>query len=146
MVCGILRPRRVRGYFFAFATIFFAVFALAPLLAKAPNQAHILWQLPVALTFINTGAYFLQAYVMFEGIDKLDMAWFALALAAVHIGLSRLVRRQQRGGKCRVAAIVASIAVRRLDHNRRSHTARWSLDHRGLAGRSRGTAVGRGPD
>ncbi|MGA7292804.1 MAG: DUF2339 domain-containing protein [Terriglobales bacterium] len=99
---------------FAFATIFFAVFALAPLLAKAPNQAHILWQLPVALTFINTGAYFLQAYVMFEGIDKLDMAWFALALAAVHIGLSRLVRRQQEAanaGLQRLLHLSLSVAL-----------------------------------
>ena len=99
---------------FAFATIFFAIFALAPLLAKAPNQAHILWQLPVALTFINTGAYFLQAYVMFEEIDKLDMAWFALALAAVHIGLSRLVRRQQEAanaGLQRLLHLSLSVAL-----------------------------------
>ena len=32
---------------------------------------------------------------MIDEIDKLAMAWFALALAAVHIGLSRIVRRRE---------------------------------------------------
>ena len=80
---------------FAFATIFFAVFAVAPLVSKAPEGAVSLPFLTAALTFINTGVYFLQAYAMVEEIDKLAMAWFALAVAAVHIGLSRIISRQE---------------------------------------------------
>ena len=76
---------------FVFATLFFAIFAIAPLVAKAPEEAGPLQYFPVALTFINTGVYFLQAYVMVEEIDKTAMAWFALALAGVHIVLSRVI-------------------------------------------------------
>jgi uncharacterized membrane protein len=77
-----------------FATIFFAIFAVAPLVSRVPEGSSLLY-LPAALTLINTGVYFLQAYAMVDEIDKQAMAWFALALAAVHIGLSRIVRRQQ---------------------------------------------------
>jgi uncharacterized membrane protein len=80
---------------FTFATIFFAIFAVAPLVSKAPEGTVSLPFLPAALIFINTGVYFLQAYAMVEEIDKLAMAWFALALAAVHIGLSRIISRQE---------------------------------------------------
>ncbi len=79
----------------AFATIFFAIFAVAPLVSKAPAGKVSLLYLPAALIFINTGVYFLQAYAMVEEIDRLDMAWFALALAAVQIGLSRMVRHRE---------------------------------------------------
>jgi uncharacterized membrane protein len=77
-----------------FATVFFAIFAVAPLVSRVPEGSSLL-HLPAALTLINTGVYFLQAYAMVDEIDKLAMAWFALALAAVHIGLSRIVRRQE---------------------------------------------------
>jgi uncharacterized membrane protein len=77
-----------------FATTFFAIFAVAPLVSRVPEGSSLL-HLPAALTLINTGVYFLQAYAMVDEIDKLAMAWFALALAAVHIGLSRIVRRQE---------------------------------------------------
>ena len=80
---------------FAFATIFFAIFAVAPLVSKAPEGAVSLPFLPAALIFINTGVYFLQAYAMVEEIDKLAMAWFALALATVQIGLSRIIGRRE---------------------------------------------------
>jgi len=79
----------------AFATIFFAIFAVAPLVSKTPEGTVSLPYLAGLITFVNTGVYFLQAYAMFEEIDKLSMAWFALALAAVQIGLSRIVRRQE---------------------------------------------------
>jgi uncharacterized membrane protein len=80
---------------FTFATIFFAIFAVAPLVSKTPAGAVSLPFLPAALIVINTGVYFLQAYAMVEEIDKLAMAWFALALAAVQIGLSRIIGRRE---------------------------------------------------
>src|ERR1035437_3329566 len=79
----------------AFATIFFAIFAVAPLVSRTPEGTVSLPYLAGLITFVNTGVYFLQAYAMFEEIDKLSMAWFALALAAVHIGLSRIIGRRE---------------------------------------------------
>jgi uncharacterized membrane protein len=49
----------------------------------------------LALTLVNSVVYFLQAYAMVDEIDKQAMAWFALALAGVHIGLSRIIARQE---------------------------------------------------
>jgi uncharacterized membrane protein len=81
---------------FIFATIFFAIFAIAPLVSKTPEGAVSLPHLPATLIFINTGVYFLQTYAMVSSsdIDKTAMAWFALVLAALHIGLSRIAGRR----------------------------------------------------
>ncbi len=76
-----------------FATLFFAIFAMAPLLAQRPkSEAAPFAALPLFLAFINAGVYFLQIYSMFEEVDKHATAWFALALAAVYIFLSRQAR------------------------------------------------------
>ena len=48
--------------------------------------------MPLFLAFANAAGYFLQIYVMFEDISTKDTAWFALALAAVYIFLSRQAR------------------------------------------------------
>jgi uncharacterized membrane protein len=78
----------------AFATLFFAIFAVAPLLARQPeNEAAPFAAVPLFLAFVNAGVYFLQVYAMFEEVDKHAMAWFALALAAVYIFLSRQTHR-----------------------------------------------------
>lgn len=74
----------------AFATLFFAIFAVAPLIAQRPeHEAAPFTAVPLFLAFVNAGVYFLQVYAMFEEIDKHTMAWFALGLAAVYIWLSR---------------------------------------------------------
>ena len=52
-------------------------------------EAPLLASVPAIVAFVNAVVYFLQAYVMFEEVDKADMAWLALALAAVYIFLSR---------------------------------------------------------
>jgi uncharacterized membrane protein len=77
-----------------FASIFFAMFAVAPLIARQTEQAGVLSTLPIFLAFVNAGVYFLQAYAMFESVDKNIMAWFALLLAAVYLFLSRLARER----------------------------------------------------
>jgi uncharacterized membrane protein len=78
----------------AFATLFFAIFAIAPLLARPPeNEAAPFGAVPLFLAFVNAGVYFLQVYAMMEEVDKHAMAWFALALAAVYIYLSRQTQR-----------------------------------------------------
>jgi len=80
----------------AFATLFFAIFAVAPLVAQQPEGEIALFaSVPAVLAFVNAGVYFLQAYVMIEEVDKTYMAWFALALAAVYIFLSRQVHSRK---------------------------------------------------
>ncbi len=75
-----------------FATLFFAIFAIGPLVTLQPEgEALRFASVPAVLAFVNAVVYFLQAYAMFEAVDKTDMAWFALILAAVYILLSRQV-------------------------------------------------------
>ncbi len=78
------------GLTLGFATLFFAVFAVAPLIALQPeDELPVFSAMPAIVAFVNAGVYFLQAYAMIEEVDKTYMAWFALALAAVYIFLSR---------------------------------------------------------
>jgi uncharacterized membrane protein len=75
-----------------FTTLFFAIFAIAPLIARPTDKSTAFSTLPMFLAFVNAGVYFLQTYVMFESVDKNFMAWFALALAAVYLYLSKLAK------------------------------------------------------
>jgi uncharacterized membrane protein len=80
----------------SFSTLFFAIFAVAPLVTLQPEgEAPLFASIPAILAFVNAVVYFLQAYAMFEEVDKTDMAWFALALAAVYIFLSRQVQSRK---------------------------------------------------
>ena len=84
------------GLTLAFATLFFAIFAIAPLVTLQPKDEPVLFaSIPAVLAFVNAGVYFLQAYTMIEEVDKTYMAWFALALAAIYIFLSRMVHARK---------------------------------------------------
>ena len=71
-----------------FATIFFAIFAVSPLLMLRQEEGAGI--MPLALAFINAVTYFLQAYAMISDISTTEMAWFSLALAAVYLSLNRV--------------------------------------------------------
>jgi uncharacterized membrane protein len=76
----------------AFATLFFAIFAIAPLVTLQPEGEMALFaSIPAALALVNAGVYFLQAYAMIQEVDQTYMASVALVLAAVYIFLSRRV-------------------------------------------------------
>jgi uncharacterized membrane protein len=75
-----------------FATLFFAIFAVAPLLARPAQKGWLSDSVPPLVAVVNAAGYFLQIYVMFEEIGTKDTAWFALALAALYIFLSRQSR------------------------------------------------------
>jgi len=79
-----------------FATLFFAIFAVAPLVERADASVATLFSsvLPF-LAFVNAGAYFLEIYGMLSDVSKAGTAWFAVALAAIYILLSRQVRVRQ---------------------------------------------------
>lgn len=79
----------------AFASAFFAIFAIAPLITLQPEgEIALAASIPPALAVVNAGVYFLQAYAMIEEVDKTYMAWFALGLAALYIFLSRQIHNR----------------------------------------------------
>jgi uncharacterized membrane protein len=69
-----------------FATLFFAIFAAAPLLLLRHSKDGII---PLGLAFANGVTYFLQGYVMLKPVSSTETAWFALLLAAVYLLLIR---------------------------------------------------------
>lgn len=82
-----------------FATLFFAVFAVAPLVTLQPEgETALLASIPAVLAFVNACVYFLQAYAMISEVNKTYMAWFALALAAIYIFLSRQIHSRVTPG------------------------------------------------
>ncbi len=87
-----------------FATLFFAIFAVAPLLARPADKGWLSDSVPPLVAVVNAAGYFLQIYAMFEDIGTKDTAWFALALAALYIFLSRQTRA--RAGSPEAARIV----------------------------------------
>jgi uncharacterized membrane protein len=98
----------------SFATLLFAIFAIAPLITLQPEgEMPLLAAIPPALAFVNASVYFLQAYAMIEEVDKRYMAWFALALAGVYICLSRLVhaRGSIRGANEKLHFLHLAVAI-----------------------------------
>ncbi len=73
----------------AFATLFFVIFAIAPLVGRGTTESGVFSTVPHFIAFLNAGVYFFQVYDMLESVDKMATAWFALALAAAYIFLSR---------------------------------------------------------
>ena len=130
-----------------FATLFFAIFAVAPLLARPAQKGWLSDSVPPLVAVVNAAGYFLQIYVMFEEIGTKDTAWFALALAAlVHLPQppGPGAGGQSRGGADRGPA--APGAGHRIYYGGDSHTARRPLDHHGVVRGSGGAVVGRRPD
>ena len=76
-----------------FATLFFAIFAVTPLLARQDEeQTPLRKAIPLLLALVNASTYFLQVYVMLSEINQQTAAWFALGLAAVYIFFSSQAR------------------------------------------------------
>ena len=80
------------GLTIGFATLFFAIFAMAPLVARQAEKGKLSDSVPIFLALVNAAGYFLQVYVMYSEVDPKLTAWFALALAAIYIFLSRQSR------------------------------------------------------
>jgi uncharacterized membrane protein len=85
--------QEVRGLTVFFAALFTAIFAAIPLVTPLEksrwHQGHstTLTLLPLA----NAAAFFLALYDMY-GSEKVTLTWYALALAALYLGLSILFR------------------------------------------------------
>jgi len=95
-----------------FATLFFAIFAVAPLLARAgENKSSVSESVPLILALVNAAGYFLQIYIMYEEGDTKATAWFALALAAVYIFLSRQTRARAESPEAARAVDLLHLAL-----------------------------------
>jgi uncharacterized membrane protein len=78
-----------------FASIFFAIFALAPLLTPL---SHSRWHSGMSITLmllplVNGAGYFLALFVMYDR-ETVTLTWYALALAAVYLVLSSQFKRR----------------------------------------------------
>jgi uncharacterized membrane protein len=89
---------------FAFATVFFVIFAIVPL-ARAPRAvadtskaAGEFLPVLIILALANAAAYFLQIWDMMEAINRHAIAWISVALAAVYILLSQRLKTLYVGG------------------------------------------------
>ena len=92
-----------------FATFFFLIFAIAPLLMLRQENGRGI--MPLILAFVNAGTYFLQAYAMIMEISHTEMAWFSLALAAVYLALNRLRPNADSAGEYNLQLMHMALAV-----------------------------------
>jgi uncharacterized membrane protein len=92
-----------------FATVFFLIFAIAPLLMLRQERGPGI--MPLILAFVNAGTYFLQAYAMIMEISHTEMAWFSLALAAVYLALNRLRPKADSAGESNLQLMHMALAV-----------------------------------
>lgn len=83
---------------FAFATVFFVLFASIPLvrapraIADTSKRAAEFLPVLIILTLANAATYFLQIWDMLEGINRHAIAWISVGLAAVYLVLSQRLK------------------------------------------------------
>ena len=78
-----------------FASLFAAVFAVIPIAASPERDASPATR-SVTLTMlplVNAAAFFLALYAMYEH-EQVTLTWYALALAAVYLALSAVIKNQ----------------------------------------------------
>jgi len=104
-----------RGVTILFLSLFAAVFTVVPVIS--PHlQSRISAGPSVTLTFlplINAGAWFLALFAMYES-EKVTLTWYALALAAVYLGLSSAIRGRadaHAAGTATISLLHVAIAV-----------------------------------
>ena len=130
-----------------FATLFFAIFAVAPLLARPAQKGWLSDSVPPLVAVVNAAAYFLR------DLRHVRRDWDQ-GYGVVCPGTRGLVHLpqppvpwtggQSRGGADRGPA--APGAGHRIYHGGDSHPARRALDHHGVVCGSGRAVVGRRPD
>ena len=84
-----------RGLTTAFAALFAALFAVVPLVTSNEKSTRFRGA-SVTLTLlplINAAVFFLELFAMYER-EKDALTWFALALAAIYLGIGEGIRRR----------------------------------------------------
>jgi uncharacterized membrane protein len=77
-----------------FASIFFLLYAAAPLVGSAPISQQDSGLL-ISLALLNAVAYFVGCYLMLESEYSLELVWLMLLAAALHFALLLLLRRRK---------------------------------------------------
>jgi len=79
----------------AFAVLFAAIFAVIPLVTDYARSSRFSGPSPTLtlLPLMNAAAFFLALYAMYER-DKTTLTWFALALAAVYLGIGSAIKKR----------------------------------------------------
>ncbi len=79
----------------AFAALFAAIFAVIPLVTDTVRSGRL--SAPsltlTLLPLFNAAAFFLALYAMYED-EKTTLTWYALALAAVYLGLGNAIKKR----------------------------------------------------
>ncbi len=80
-----------------FATIFFGIFLLAPLISKQkvstqPARGNAVSAVLIILSLMNAIVYFLQVFAMLEDHHHRWIAWIAVALSGIYLGVSQQLR------------------------------------------------------
>ena len=81
-----------------FATLFFAIFATAPLLIREKTitaRGEVVPPVLTVLVLANAVAYFFQLFAMLNDEHQTALAWISVALAAVYLVLARILRGRQ---------------------------------------------------
>jgi uncharacterized membrane protein len=86
------------GTTIGFATVFFAIFAVAPIFAvrRTSGTSHRLSKTVIVIPLVNATVYFLEIYVLLEPGSKDTLALVAIGLAAVYLVLSREARNRRQ--------------------------------------------------
>ncbi len=80
-----------------FATVFFIIFAIAPLLGTDYRSDLANSRIVLFVGSLNAAAYFLELYLVLDRTDKTEAAWCALGLSAFYLFLSRFPRARTEG-------------------------------------------------
>jgi uncharacterized membrane protein len=79
----------------AFAALFAAIFAVIPLMTDYARSRQFSGPSPTLtlLPLMNAAAFFLALFAMYEQ-EKTTLTWFALALAAVYLGIGSAIKKR----------------------------------------------------
>ena len=125
-----------------FAALFAAIFATIPLMTRFARSTRFggpsmtLTLLPL----LNAAAFFLALYEMYQD-ETATLTWFALALAAVYLGLANAFKRRVDRGRGESRPVAPRGDRHRVHHYRHSLEARPRMDHHRLADRIGRAAV-----
>jgi uncharacterized membrane protein len=78
----------------AFATVFFVIFLIAPLVTRLAQGESIISRTLVFIPLVNAAVFFLTLYAMLEDKHHAWLAWIAVVLAATYLLMARLLERR----------------------------------------------------
>ena len=93
-----------------FASLFFLMFAAAPLVGSTPFLQRDNG-LSVSLALLNAGAYFAACYQMMEADYRLALVWVTLAAAALHFVLMFRLRLREPRGRPLLGPVYLAIGI-----------------------------------